>query len=67
MSSFIHMDKVQNFIQPLSIETFVVEPTLAYVIIPLEAASFKHIPKFLLKKVVVTNLYFALRGCTFKK
>ena len=61
------VNKVQNFIQLLSIKALVVKHTQVYVIIPLKAASFKHIPKFLLKKVVVTNRYFALRGCTFKK
>ena len=59
--------KVQNFTRPLSIKTFVVKPTLVYIIIPLGTASFKHIPKFLLKKAVDTNLYFAPHVCTFRK
>lgn len=53
--------RVQIFTRPLSIKTFVVKPTLVYIIIPLGTASFKHIPKFLLKKAVDTNLYFIYR------
>ena len=52
---------VQNFIRPPSIKAFVIKPTLVYIIIPLETASFKHIPKFLLKKAVGTNLHFIYR------
>lgn len=61
------VNKVQIFTRPLSIKTFVVKPTLVYIIIPLGTASFKHIPKFLLKKAVDTNLYFAPHVCTFRK